>query len=149
MSYQIVDGYVIHDSPVYTLDEEGIPNFLKDNDRFWWKFNMRLGRKQVRYSSKGYYAPHYRDEREEKDGKVYVCYSYRGDGAEWRECFWEQIKVTLSLLIELAKVEDLSEEALELLKQARIRHRELDERMEEQVRLKRCDEELLNKTCSI
>lgn len=57
--------------------------------------------------------------------------------------------MTLSALIELAKVQELTEEALERLEQATIRHRELDERMEEQVRLKRCDEELLNKTCSI
>jgi hypothetical protein len=57
--------------------------------------------------------------------------------------------MTLSKLIELAKIEELNEEGLERLEQARIRQRELDESMEEQVRLKRCDEQLLNKPCSI
>lgn len=57
--------------------------------------------------------------------------------------------MTLSALIELAKVKELNEESLDLLQQTRIHQRELDERMEEQVRLKRCDEQLLNKTCSI
>lgn len=57
--------------------------------------------------------------------------------------------MTLSKLIELAKIEELNGEGLERLEQARIRQRELDETMENQVRLKHCGEDLLNKTCSI
>lgn len=57
--------------------------------------------------------------------------------------------MTLSRLIELANVEELSQDSLERLQEARSRQRELDQVMEKQVRLKRCDEELLNKTCSI
>lgn len=91
MTYKIIDGYVIHDAPVYPVDDEGVPTFLDGNDRFWWKMNIKMNRKQTRYSASGFYPPRERDEREEKDGKAYVCYTYLGGGCQWRECVWEEL----------------------------------------------------------
>lgn len=89
MTYQIIDGYVIHNPPVYPLDENGVPTFLEGVDRIVWLTRARMGERQIRYSAEGFFRPRKRDVREVVGDRAYVCYSYSGDGCEWYECQWE------------------------------------------------------------
>lgn len=57
--------------------------------------------------------------------------------------------MSLQALIELSNVRELSKDGYERLLKARERQRELDIKIEKQVRLKHVGQELLNKACSI
>jgi len=92
MTYKIVDGYVIHQPPVYPLDDDGIPTFLKGIDRIAWKARADGGLRQTRYSADGFHPPRGYEVGDVVSGKAYVCYKYSAEGREWSECGWESVE---------------------------------------------------------
>lgn len=92
MTYKIIDGHVIHNPPVYPLDEEGIPTFLEGIDRIAWKARAKGGLRQTRYSADGFHSPIEYEVGDVVEGKMHVCYRYSANGCMWWECCWENVE---------------------------------------------------------